>query len=144
MCAIGMPRDSGRERESREGDDFQFYSTNVNGRVPSGNFGSNWLSDHRLRKQMSVDFVARVVEALSVEIRGEMAKFLIRKCRARGRTHTRREREGPRCARYRDLFETAKRTMINKNVTRKLRTAAVRSEVTRERNEIAGVPDIRH
>lgn len=56
-CAIGMPRDSGRV--TREGDDFQFYSTNANGRVPSGNFESNWLSDHRLRKQMSVDFVAR-------------------------------------------------------------------------------------
>lgn len=76
-CAIGMPRDSERERGAREGDDFQFYSTNVNGRVPSSNFESNWLSDHRLRKQMSVDFVARAVEASPVEIRGATGRILI-------------------------------------------------------------------
>lgn len=42
-------------RESREGDGFQFYSTNANGRVPSGNFESNWLSGHRLRKQREIE-----------------------------------------------------------------------------------------
>lgn len=77
VCVCHRYAERQRERGAREGDDFQFYSTNVNGRVPSSNFESNWLSDHRLRKQMSVDFVARAVEASPVEIRGATGRILI-------------------------------------------------------------------
>lgn len=54
-----VPRDSGRE--SREGETvFNFIRRTRAGKgTPSGNFESNRLSDHRLRKQMSVDFVVR-------------------------------------------------------------------------------------
>jgi hypothetical protein len=56
-CAIGMCRETVPD-ESREGEAvFNFIRRVRTGGVPSGNFESNWLSDHRLRKQMSVDFV---------------------------------------------------------------------------------------
>jgi len=52
-CVPSVCRDTAGE--SREGDGFQFYSTNANGRVPSGNFESNWLSGYRLCKQKERD-----------------------------------------------------------------------------------------
>lgn len=36
--------------------------------LSSGNFETNWLSESRLRKQMSVDFVARAVGSRSTRL----------------------------------------------------------------------------
>lgn len=55
---------SKRDDEGEGRENFQFCST---AGLPSGNFETNWLSREslRLRKQMSVDFVARPVESRS-------------------------------------------------------------------------------
>lgn len=57
------------ERRTGAGDNFQFCRT-VRRTLPSGNFETNWLSESRLCKQMSVDFVARAVESRSTVRRG--------------------------------------------------------------------------